>query len=85
MTTVDIALSYEYMLMNLHFTTVKTKIAKQNYFSLAVVGMLLKPDMGKDSICPTHLTMPQTVKLPRAVVVSKVAGWVLRMIVVLEY
>lgn len=69
MTTVDTALSYEYTLMDLHFTTVKTKIAKQNYFSLAVVGMLLKPDMGKDSICHTQLSVPQTVKLPRAVVV----------------
>jgi len=27
----------------------KTKIEKQNDFSLAVVGMLLKPGMGKDS------------------------------------
>lgn len=31
MATVDIALSYdEYMLMNLHFTTVRTEIAKHN-------------------------------------------------------
>lgn len=32
MASVDIALSHEYMLMNLHFTTVRTQTAKQNYF-----------------------------------------------------
>lgn len=39
--------------------------------------MLLKPDMGKDSFCYTQLTMPQTVELPRAVVVWGQQGcWV---------
>lgn len=55
--------------MNLHFTIVKTKIEKQNYFSLAVVGMLLKPGTGKESFCSSQPTLPQTVKLPRAVMV----------------
>lgn len=32
MTTIGIALFYKDMLMNLHFITVRTKIAKQNYF-----------------------------------------------------
>lgn len=32
MTSVDTALSYEYILMNLHFTTLGTQIAKQYYF-----------------------------------------------------
>lgn len=50
------------MLMNPHFSIVKTKIEKQNYFSLAVVGMLLEPGMGKESFCYFQPMLPQTVK-----------------------
>ena len=57
------------MLMNLHFTIVKTKIEKQNYFNLAVVAVLLKLGMGKESFCYSQPMLPQTAKLPRAVVV----------------
>lgn len=50
------------MLMNLHFTIVRTKIEKQNYFSWAVVGMLLKPGMGKESFCYFQPMLPRTIK-----------------------
>lgn len=70
-----IALSYEYMLMNLHFTTVRTMIAKQNYPGSCRDA--LKPDMRKDSFSHTQLAMPQTAKLPRAIVVWDQQGcWV---------